>query len=601
MTIFSRHAVLAMIMLSRLCSQRSLAFGAKASFGRSFRGGAEAAAAMSTSKTLLFSAVSEPESNTKKSPSLQETSVAYNKLITECKTITQLERCSAVLGYDQLVFMPQHADTSQERGHCQAALAGVIHEKSTNPVLLEWMDQAVMDLNTITMDHRKDGNEGDDNGNGLDSLYADERRLLELERKSFLETQRVPAALASKAAELSSSAYAAWVNARNAKDFTMFAPVLQDCFETSMAISKAKRGADDSSDQSTSLYTQMLDQFETGMDPLRINDMFDEIQTALVPLIAKVLASKTPPSTQPLQGKNGHFGLDQQKELSQTIVQRIGFQLETGRIDVSVHPFTSSFSPVDVRITSRFREDEWYQGLAGTIHEGGHAIYEQNLAPSALSIDTALSMGTHESQSLFWERHIGLSKPFWKWATPMLQEAFDDFDYSAEQVYGAVNSVSKSLIRVEADELTYPLHVILRYNIERDVVQGKLDVKDIPERWNKGMKELLDIDVPSDDQGCLQDVHWSALAIGYFPTYLVGAVAAAQLDHYCRRDIPDIEAKIAKGEFTEIQKWLTHKIHRHGRRYKSLDALLEAQLGEKLNPKYFIEYLTTKYSELYQV
>jgi carboxypeptidase Taq len=461
------------------------------------------------------------------------------------------------------IHASQHASTSLERGYQMAALASVIHEKSTNPKLLEWMDQAVIDLNHNVKDEGADINSDSDinsnansdsdtnggSGNGIAGLgptttttYTDERRLLELERQRFLETQRVPPELASKAAELSSSAYAAWVNARNAKDFNMFAPVLQDCFETSMAIHKAKRG-----DGDHSLYTQMLDQFETGMDPQRINDMFDEIQHALVPLIAKVLASKTsPPSNKPLQGT---FGIDKQKELNQKIVQQIGFQQETGRIDVSVHPFTTSFSPSDVRITSRFREDEWYQGLAGTIHEGGHAIYEQNLKSSALSIDTALSMGTHESQSLFWERHIGLSKPFWKWATPMLQEAFDDYDYSPEQVYGAVNSVSQSLIRVEADELTYPLHVILRYNIERDVVEGKLDVKDIPERWNKGMKELLDIDVPSDDKGCLQDVHWSALAsIGYFPTYLVSRCC-------CRRGIPDMEAKIARGEFSEIQQW----------------------------------------------
>jgi carboxypeptidase Taq len=568
MKVFSRHAVLAMMMLSSRAACR--AFGA---FGRS-RGGAAA------TTPRLFSAVSEPEVKT--SQSLQETSEAYSKLIQELKTITQLQRASAVLGYDQLVFMPQHADTSIERAAQMAALASVVHEKSTNPKLLEWMDQAMIDLNNI-----KD--EDGDSNKGLE----EEASILELERKSFLETQRVPTELASKAAMLSSSAYSAWVNARKASDFGMFAPVLQDCFETSMAINKAKRG-----DTDHSLYTQMLDEFETGMDPQRINDMFDEIQQALVPLIANVLASKTPPSNKPLQGT---FDLDKQKELNQKIVRQIGFKEEFGRIDVSVHPFTTSFSPSDVRITSRFREDEWYQGLAGTVHEGGHAIYEQNLKSSALSIDTALSMGTHESQSLFWERHIGLSKPFWTWATPMLHEAFDDFDYSADQVYCAVNSVSQSLIRVEADELTYPLHVILRYNIERDVVEGKLDVKDIPERWNQGMKELLDIDVPSDNKGCLQDVHWSALAIGYFPTYLLGAVAAAQLDHYCRQDIPDFEAKIAKGEFSEIQQWLTQKIHRHGRRYKSLDALLEAQLGEKLNPKYFVEYLTTKYSELYQI
>jgi Zn-dependent M32 family carboxypeptidase len=242
-----------------------------------------------------------------------------------------------------------------------------------------------------------------------------------------------------------------------------------------------------------------------------------------------------------------------------------------------------------------------YQGLAGSIHEGGHAIYEQNLVSSALSIDSAFTMGTHESQSLFWERHIGLSKSFWKFATPLLHEIFDDYDYSSEEVYGAVNAASKSLIRVEADELTYPLHVILRYNIEKDVFSGNLAVSDINKRWNDDMKQLLDTEVPSDDKGCLQDVHWSALAFGYFPTYLIGAIAAAQLFHYCEQDIADLDQKVERGEFHEIKEWLTNKVHRHGKRYESLDALLEDQLGEALNPNYFIDYLTQKYTDLYQL
>ena len=228
------------------------------------------------------------------------------------------------------------------------------------------------------------------------------------------------------------------------------------------------------------------------------------------------------------------------------------------------------------------------------------AIYEQNLKPSALRIDSALSMGTHESQSLFWERHVGKSKEFWKWATPILKEAFEDFNYNPEEVYAAVNSVSRGFIRVEADELTYPLHVILRYQIEKDVVEGKLDVKDIPKRWNEDMKSLLDVDVPSDTLGCLQDVHWSALAIGYFPTYLIGSSTAAQLAHYCRKDIPEMNELVEKGEFSKIREWLTDKIHRHGMRYESLDKLLEAQVGEKLNPKYFIDYITEKYMDIYE-
>lgn len=183
----------------------------------------------------------------------------------------------------------------------------------------------------------------------------------------------------------------------------------------------------------------------------------------------------------------------------------------------------------------------------------------------------------------------------------MLKEAFgNDFSYSPEEVYGAVNGVVPGLIRVEADELTYPLHVILRYQIERDIIGGKLDISDIPATWNSMMKDMIEVDAPSDTKGCLQDVHWSALAIGYFPTYLLGSATAAQLAHYCKQDIPDFDSKVEAGEFKEIKAWLTSKVHRHGRRYHSLDALLEDQVGEKLNPQYFIDYLTSKYCELYK-
>jgi carboxypeptidase Taq len=229
-----------------------------------------------------------------------------------------------------------------------------------------------------------------------------------------------------------------------------------------MQVADKKRG-----DRTHSLYTQMLDEFEMGMSQQRIDDIFGTIQEALVPLIAKVLASETQPSTLPLKG---HFEIAAQKEFCQDIVTKLGYNLDQGRIDVSVHPFTMSFSTNDVRITSRFKTDEWYQGLAATIHEGGWTCHVRTIGRHSLTnLDAALSMGTHESQSLFWERHVGLSMEFWEWATPMLQQTFPEQFHttSARDVYGAVNAVSPSLIRVEADELTYPLHVILRYNIER--------------------------------------------------------------------------------------------------------------------------------------
>lgn len=241
------------------------------------------------------------------------------------------------------------------------------------------------------------------------------------------------------------------------------------------------------------------------------------------------------------------------------------------------------------------------QGLLATVHEAGHAMYEQSLGTSGLEIDQALSMGVHESQSLFWERMVGKSLSFWKWATPKLNEAYgDSFEYTPEQLYGAVNAIKPdNCIRVDADELTYPLHVLLRYRMEKEIIEGTLKVEDIPKKWNALMKELLGVDVPNDSQGCLQDIHWSAFAIGYFATYLLGSSTAAQLAFYCERDIPDMYQQIEQGQFDQLKEWLNSKIHKHGKRYKSLDDLLEAQVGEKLNPQYFIDYLETKYSILY--
>jgi carboxypeptidase Taq len=484
-------------------------------------------------------------------------------------------RVQSVLSYDQLVFMPNSA--AADRGQQMSALAGIVHEMKTDPRLKEMLD------NVLEVDGRQP------------ELDNDALRLIALEQKAFLENERIPADLAARMAGLSSSAYGDWIDAKEKKDFGAFAPTLQECFDTAMEQAKAKKGNDDE----VTLYDQMLDEFEIGMGQERIDTIFEEVRSALVPLISSVLASPSKPSEEPLKGT---FAIAKQQQLSEKLVTAIGYDKEQGRIDVSVHPFSSSMSAKDVRITSRFREDEWYQGLAGTIHEGGHAIYEQNLVSSAVSIDAALSMGTHESQSLFWERHIGLSKPFWKFAHPFLPDLDASFEkYTPEELYGAVNRVSNSFIRVEADELTYPLHVILRYNIEKDVIGGNLAVADISKRWNADMKSLLDVDVESDDMGVLQDVHWSALAFGYFPTYLIGAIAAAQLFHYCQEDIPDIDSKIEAGDFQPIKDWLKVKVHQHGRRYESLDSMLEDQLGEPLNPKYFIEYLTTKYTDLYQL
>lgn len=477
-----------------------------------------------------------------------------------------------------------------------AALATIMHERSTDPELGMLIEKAKKDLEELSSMTCGEGGESED--------LITARRILELEGAEYEKRICVPSELAARKAQLESAANHAWAKARENNDFASFAPLLKDCFDTAAEVADLQRD-DDKKESGVSLYSQMLDEFEMGMPSERIDALFEEVQSALVPFISKIRASPHQPSLAPLTGK---FPVERQQKASREIVTRMGYDEGHGRIDVSVHPFTSSLSGADVRITSRFAEAEWFQGLMGTIHEGGHAMYEQNLRDSDLSLDSALSMGVHESQSLFWERHVGKSRAFFNWARPILAEAFDDkdggqeFAYSAEELYAAVNAVDfANLIRVDADELTYPLHVILRYNIERDVIAGDLDVVDIPSRWNGDMKAFLDVDVPDDARGCLQDIHWSFLAIGYFPTYLIGAMMAAQLAHYCERDLPDMNGMIERGEFDEIRKWLTKKVHVHGKRYKSLDELLTAQVGEPLNSQYFIANLMAKYSELYKV
>eukprot|EP00613_Pedinella_sp_CCMP2098_P051392 CAMPEP_0171822314 /NCGR_PEP_ID=MMETSP0992-20121227/3802_1 /TAXON_ID=483369 /ORGANISM="non described non described, Strain CCMP2098" /LENGTH=521 /DNA_ID=CAMNT_0012436899 /DNA_START=58 /DNA_END=1625 /DNA_ORIENTATION=+ len=509
---------------------------------------------------------------------------AFTALSRKLESISHLSRARAVLEWDQLVMMPQADTTAASRGAQIAALAGVIHEKETAPELgvaiaaaeeeaQSWGEKAARDVAAIR-----------------------EARL------DYDKEAMVPADLAERVAQGGGG------------------------------------GA----------YESCLEEYERGMGSERIDALFAEVETALVPLIKSVLASEHQPSGDPLSPRsspeNGNdddgdatwpalFPLRAQEALNRAVVEAMGFDFCTGRVDVSVHPFTTSFGPNDVRITSRFSEQEWYQGLAGSVHECGHALYESQLRDTALPVDRALSMGVHESQSLFWERHVGLSR-----ALPPLCAAAASSEGGGtatepqprgvvdsvkdEALFGAVNRVSRGLIRVEADELTYPMHVILRYRLEREILEGKLSTSELPGAWAQGLKSLLgdDLVVPDDAQGCLQDVHWSSLAVGYFPTYLLGAMMAAQLDHYLRHDeafraahapsclSPEeaeegdvVDALVRRGEFSPLKAWLKEKVHDKGSEPKSMDDLLLEEFGEPLNATYFLEYLTKKYSDIYQL
>ena len=475
-------------------------------------------------------------------------------------------------------MMPQGDENHKERGLQLSAMASLLHAQETGQELADLI--AASEAEEATLGER-------------------EKATIREARRDYERLRRIPSELAERKAGLSSEAYGVWSKARAAEggngDFSAFAPTLAKCFSTAAEVAACGEGVSDP-------YDACLDEFERGMSGARIEELFDAVRARLTPLIKKCNAATSPPSIEPLlpTGSNpSSFSVEAQTALSAEIVAALGLDPGSSRLDVSVHPFSTSFSPVDVRITTRFSDSEWYQALAGSVHEAGHSMYEAGLRNTALPVDRAVSMGVHESQSLFWERHIGLSRPFWTWAGPRVREqlgvAYDD-----DALYAATNALqSPSLIRVEADELQYPLHVIVRFEIERALLRGEMKVDDVPAVWNAKMEELLGVAVPNDAKGCLQDVHWSGLAIGYFPSYLLGAMMAAQLWHHCQLAIPDVEARIAAGDFAPVLSWLRANVHDKGVLHPSIDALLEDAVGEPLKPEYFLTYLEDKFGKLY--
>ena len=501
------------------------------------------------------------------------TTTAFDQLASKLQQITRLQRLSAIANWDQLVMMPDSEANHAERGAQLAALASVIHSQATSEDMGLLIDQA-----------KAEGTPPD----------ARDAAVLREAARDYERQKMLSAELAERQAALSSEAYGVWAKAREANDFEAFAPTLAKCFATAREVAECRSPGGDAYDES-------LQEFERGMSGDRIDGIFAAARERLAPLLRACLDSPTQPSTAPLRSTDGAapFPVEKQRELSSTIVGALGLAMQSNcRLDLSVHPFSTSFGPGDVRITTRFDTNEWYQGLAGSIHEAGHSMYEAGLRPSALPVDRAVSMGVHESQSLFWERHIGLSRPFWSWAGPQVRESLG-VTASDDELYAACNAVSpESLIRVEADELSYPMHVILRFEIERALLRGELEVADVPAKWNAAMSELLGATPPPTHRAACRTCtgRRSRSATSFV---LLGAMMAAQLDHHARLALPDMDDLIARGEFAPILAWLREKVHDKGVVHPSMDELLLSAVGEPLEPRYFIEHLERKYSALY--
>tara|TARA_R110002096_G_scaffold292391_1_gene486905 strand:+ start:10345 stop:11838 length:1494 start_codon:yes stop_codon:yes gene_type:complete len=406
-------------------------------------------------------------------------------------------------------------------------------------------------------------------------------------RYHFEREAKLPKKLVEEFEETCALAHAAWVDARKASDFSKFQPHLEKVLKLRLEQAECWGYEDEP-------YDALLEKYERGAKTRQISKLFDDLQPDLVDLVADATSGR---SRIPKDMLAGRYSEAKQKELNRMVAEDIGFDFNAGRIDTAVHPFCTTLGPRDVRLTTRYDEKDFTSSLYGVLHEAGHGIYEQGLPGgehATLPIARAVSLGIHESQSRLWENHVGRSAAFWKKWLPTVKKLFPKLEkVTPKKMTQAVNRAQKSFIRVEADEVTYDLHVLLRFRLERALVNKELPVSDLPGAWNEMFEELFEMEVPDDAHGCLQDVHWSFGLIGYFPTYSLGNINAAQL---ARRAMIDstIAEDLEKGEFSSLREWLNEKIHSQGTRHLPPD-LIKNATGEKPQAHYLLEHLRERY------
>jgi carboxypeptidase Taq len=415
-----------------------------------------------------------------------------------------------------------------------------------------------------------------------------------LERKKEYErSKKIPADKYQAYVTLTSKSEFAWQEARKNNDFDSFSPYLEQIVETLNEFVEYW-GYEENK------YDALVEQYEPEMTVAQLDALFGPLRERTVELVKRIGAKP-----QVERGfLNQNFSLEKQKEFSHFILGQLGYDFDAGRLDPSAHPFMIGLNPGDVRVTTRYYPHGLQMALFATIHECGHALYEQNVSSDLIGtfLATGASMGLHESQSRFWENVIGRSKEFWVRYFDDLKRHFPGQfdDVSVEAFYKAVNLVEPSLIRVEADELTYNLHIMIRYEIEKDLINGKIKVKDLPEVWEAKFEEYLGIKPDNHADGVLQDIHWTSGSFGYFPTYTLGNIYAAQLEAAMRKDLPDYREQVKRGEFRDILGWMIDKVHRHGKTLTPRE-IMKAATGEEINAEHLIRYLEEKYKLVYDL
>jgi len=484
--------------------------------------------------------------------------------------IEDLKSAAAALTWDQETYMPDGG--AEARAQQLSTLQSRAHEQFTSEKTGELIDRAAA---------------ATDAADPLD----DDASLVRVTRRDYERARSVPASLVAELSAATSRAKEAWKTARHEDEFGAFAPHLERLVD--LSVEKAEAIGYENVP-----YDALLKEYEPGLTTEEVSTTFSALREDLVPLVDAI--ADAPQLDDDVLHRS--YPQPKQKEFVEQILADLGYDDERGRQDVSAHPFTTSFSRNDVRITTRYDESFLPSALFSAIHEGGHALYEQGLDPALERTPLAegASLGVHEAQARLWENHVARSRPFWRHYVPHIQETFPDAlgDVDFETFYRAVNRVEPSLIRVEADEVTYNLHVMLRFELERGLIAGTISVNDLPERWNETMDEFLGVVPSTDANGVLQDVHWSQGAFAYFPSYTLGTLTAAQLMEAIRADIPDLNAQMADGHFDGVLDWLRTHVHQHGRKLTA-PQLLERTTDRSLSADAWLRYATDKFGALY--
>ena len=491
------------------------------------------------------------------------TDAALADLKERISEIHDLDRAASLLGWDQQVKMPPGG--GDVRAEQLATLERIAHEALTSDEIGRLLDKLAPLEDALDYD-------------------SDEASLIRIVRRDWEKARRVPAELRAEMSRAASLAMPVWVQARQEQDFSQFLPALRRNFDL-------RRRYVECFDDYDEPYDVLLDDFEPGMKTAEVRAVFERLKQEQVPLVAAVRET----GERPVRGVV--FPLAGQQAFELEVIERFGFDASEWRLDTAVHPFAASIATTDIRLTTRYFDDN-LDGLFGTMHECGHGLYEHGVARELERTPLAhgASLGLHESQSRMWENMVGRSLPFWHHFYPQLQQTFPDALDAVELAdwYRSVNWVEPSLIRVEADEATYNLHIILRFELEQELLADSVELEELPEVWNQRMRDYLGVMPPDDALGVLQDMHWAVGAIGYFSTYALGNVISGQLWEQVTAAIPDLDAQFEQGEFGALAGWLQENLWRHGRKYLPSE-LIQRTTGGGLDPEPYLRYLRGKY------